>query len=168
MNPIKPLIPLIIGTCLVAPVHGQVDSTLEELMKQDEFEQAGLDKLSEEELRFLNRWIREHDAMPAAAATTAASDERSAAEKVRDPSLGFRPESKKRTAITSQLIGDFDGWSGRTEFKLKNGQVWRQIDGRTFRHSAFEPEIEIRPKAAGSWRLYVEGINRSVKVVRIK
>lgn len=162
-----------LGLAVAAPLRAQVDSSLEELMSQDQFERAGLNKLSAEELAFLNRWIRERKAMPAPAApvapaAAAASADNTTAPAASDSSAGFRPKAAKREKIVSQIDGEFSGWSGKTRFKLKNGQVWRQIDDRSFPHSAFEPKVEIRPKAAGSWRMYVDGINRSVKVVRIK
>src|SRR5690606_4924947 len=32
--------------------------------------------------------------------------------------------------IESRIDGEFEGWEGETVFKLLNGQIWQQIDGR--------------------------------------
>ena len=63
-----------------------------------------------------------------------------------------------------------DGWAGngKTRFKLANGQVWQQVGTGEFVHHAVNPTVDIKPKSMGSWKLYVEGINRGVKVKRIK
>jgi hypothetical protein len=70
--------------------------------------------------------------------------------------------------IESRLIGEFTGWRGNTTFRLENSQVWRQAEeGRlVFRSTA--PLITIRRGAFGTYRLGVEGINRSVRVRRLE
>lgn len=82
---------------------------------------------------------------------------------------GLRQKKQSsRTVIESQIEGDFTGWSGRTRFKLANGMVWQQVGSGEFRHRAENPNVRIEPKSLGSWKLYVEGLSRSVKVKRIK
>ena len=70
--------------------------------------------------------------------------------------------------IQSRLVGEFVGWRGNTTFTLENGQVWRQAEeGRlVFRSDA--PLITIRRGAFGTYRLTVEGVNRSVRVRRLE
>ncbi len=70
--------------------------------------------------------------------------------------------------FSARYDGDFSGWSGQTLFKLENGQVWKQAQtGRvSFRRS--RPMITIRKGAFGSFRLSVEGLNRTIRVKRIK
>jgi len=70
--------------------------------------------------------------------------------------------------IQSRLVGEFTGWRGNTTFTLENGQVWRQAEeGRlVFRSDA--PLITIRRGAFGTYRLTVEGVNRSVRVRRLE
>ncbi len=71
--------------------------------------------------------------------------------------------------IQSRIAGTFDGWSGKTEFPLENGQVWRQSAGGKLVTKAVEsPEVEIRRGFMGVYYLKVEGYNRTVKVQRIK
>lgn len=72
--------------------------------------------------------------------------------------------------ITSRIINDFDGWDGRTVFRLENGQVWVQKDVNStmsWRGSS-HPIATIKRKAFNSYLLKVEGVNKSVRVNRVK
>ena len=72
--------------------------------------------------------------------------------------------------ITSRIINDFDGWNGRTVFRLENGQVWVQKDVNStmsWRGSS-HPIATIKRKAFNSYLLKVEGVNKSVRVNRVK
>ena len=81
--------------------------------------------------------------------------------------MGFVPKLD-RSEIRSNIDGDFNGWNGKTRFKLTNGQVWQQIGAGDFAHYAANPGVVIKPKSLGSWKLYVDGFNRGIKVKRIK
>lgn len=143
------------------------ESSLEEQMTQQEFEQAGLEKLSQDQLKFLNSWLNQRQKMPQPEQTPSQATPQP---RPSNPAtLGFKPKSEHRDMVVSRIDGEFTGWSGRTTFKLENGQIWRQSDGKTYRHRpTANPKVEIKPKAMGAWKLYVDGLNRSVKVHRIK
>lgn len=148
-------------------------STLEERMTGREFRDAGLHKLSEEELAFLNRWIRmrslaegempawaEGRAPQSGAGETAAP---MAAGDTRGLSGGDRSE------INSRLKGSFNGWRGTEVFELDNGMIWQQSEPGVFSVPAMEnPEVRIRPGMFGSWYLQVGGYNSRVRVRRIE
>ncbi|MDX1572086.1 MAG: hypothetical protein R3200_16500 [Xanthomonadales bacterium] len=163
MNPRHVLLSLL----LLVPFAAFADeplTSLEEQMSGADFERAGLDKLTEEELAFLNRWLDNRGvAVDAPAAPEPATEQG-----VSEAQMGLRGAEPERVVIESRLIGKFNGWSGRTLFKLENGQVWQQIGGGSYYASADSPAVRIEPKMFGSWKLYVEGIGRSVKVKRIK
>lgn len=142
-------------------------SSLEERMTGREFNEAGLHKLTPEELAALNRWIQERSLAP---------DElgREVAEVAADTTedrRGLREDDRRRDGpIRSRIKGSFTGWTGDTEFELENGMVWRQVDANN-KFSIPEimsPEVEIRPAFMSSWQLRVEGYNRRVKVERIE
>ncbi|MGK7296436.1 MAG: hypothetical protein ACNS61_11525 [Candidatus Wenzhouxiangella sp. M2_3B_020] len=148
------------------PAFGQDEqpfSSLEERMTGSEFNEAGLHKLSPEELAALNQWIRERSVAeyePPERAT--AGDE--AADRA-----GGSIENMPREPIQSRIVGTFGGWSGNTEFVLENGMVWKQDESQRFRIQPVEnPMVFIEPGFGGSWRLTVEGHNRSVRVERIR
>jgi len=61
---------------------------------------------------------------------------------------------------------------GRFMVVLDNGQIWRQIEGDSttsrFKRNAAENEIRIERGSLGSYNLFINDLNRSVKVRRIK
>lgn len=159
------VIALLFGLLAALPCAAQSEfTTLEERMTGEEFEQAGLDKLSPGELEALNRWIRrrslaefERETAPGSGVETAGEDRR-----------GLR-DADRDDAIESYIVGTFDGWTGEEEFELGNGMVWRQIGSETFYIPEVEnPEVIIRPGLMGSWSLQVIGHNRRVRVERIR
>lgn len=135
-------------------------SSLEERMTGSEFTEAGLHKLSPEELAALNQWIRERSVAeyepPERTAGRASVAEAPIDEMPREP-------------FQSRIVGTFDGWSGNTQFELENGTVWRQAESGRFRIQPVEsPMAYIRPGFGGSWMFKVEGHNRSVRVERVR
>lgn len=70
--------------------------------------------------------------------------------------------------IQSRLVGEFTGWRGNTEFRLENGQVWRQAGQGRLVYTADAPLITIRRGAFSAYRLSVEGVNSSVTVRRVR
>lgn len=141
-------------------------SSLEERMTGQEFRETGLHKLSDEELAALNRWIQQRSLAEGEAWT--GSEQRGSATPEGDR-RGFREARSERTAISSRLVGSFNGWRGRDEFELENGQVWRQSEPGTFAVSPMEnPEVEITPGMLGGWFLRVDGYNTRVRVERIR
>lgn len=46
-------------------------------------------------------------------------------------------------AIESNIDGEFVGWSGDTEFRLQNGEVWQQAAYACWYHYACNPEVII-------------------------
>ncbi len=70
--------------------------------------------------------------------------------------------------IESRLIGEFTGWRGNTTFRLENGQVWRQAETGRLVFRANAPSVTIRRGAFGTYRLSVEGVNRTIRVRRVE
>lgn len=142
----------------------QAFSSLEEQMSGNEFNAAGLQKLTPNELAALNQWIRSRSlatldtASPAAAATPE--------ERGTDVSS---IQNMERSLITSHLVGKFTGWDGQTVFKLENGMIWEQTDKDKFYIKEVEnPVVSIEPGAFKSWKLSVEGYDSHCKVKRIQ
>lgn len=142
-------------------------SSLEERMTAKEFRDAGLDQLSPEQLATLNAWIERNVRLadPAVAAAVASGQAAPAAPAPADMT-GF--ENRDRNEVVSRIVGPFKGWFGKTEFELENGQVWQQVEDDRFPFNAESPGVTIVPGAFGSWRLKVEGSNRTTLVKRIR
>jgi len=142
-----------------ATLSAQSFSSLEERMSQREFEGAGLQKLSAEELASLNRWLLEHGLSAPAASMAGANDR-----------IGLPPAaSESGNRVQSRLLGSFRGWTGNTVFRLENGQVWQQTDGgRLAGVNLDSPEVKIEKSLFGAWYLSVEGYNTRAKVRRLE
>lgn len=97
----------------------------------------------------------------------AATPARAAQKPADDFGLEQQRDDEKKF-IRSRLDGEFTGWSGRTLFRLENGQVWRQSEPGRFRTQMDRPLITIERGVFNSYRLKVEGLNRSVRVKRVR
>jgi len=77
-------------------------------------------------------------------------------------------QNKDVKSIQSRYVGEFTGWDGETTFPLENGQVWQQIESGRMSWKATDPMITIKRGFMGSYMLSVEGVNKRVRVKRIK
>jgi hypothetical protein len=153
----------------LALAQSQSFSSLEERMSAKEFRDAGLEKLSDAELAALNAWVERNVRLadPAVAAAVANGQlPTAAAPAASENMVGF--ETARRDEFSSSIAGAFKGWFGKTKFELENGQVWQQVEDDRFPMSAENPKVTITPGAFGSWRLKVEGSNRTTLVKRIR
>jgi hypothetical protein len=127
-------------------------STLEERMPGDAFHAAGLDKLSPDELKYLNDWLAMHGGSTHANGLPE-----------------FYPDSGERQAIESHMAGDFRGWRGHTVFTLDNGQKWQQAESGQFSTNPIShPGVKIKPMVLGSWLMYIDGCGCNLRVKRVE
>ena len=80
-----------------------------------------------------------------------------------------RPE--KEEPLESRLVGDFDGWHGRSVFSLENGTRWVQqnrTDNYIYAPVLHSPKVKITPAAIKGFWLEIEGVNLSVRVVPLE
>ena len=150
---------LLLGACAFA-IAGAASaagfSSLEERMSQSEFHAAGLDKLSPDELKALDDWLRTH----ATGATTYVTPTGAPV---------FYPKSSDREVIETHIDGKFTGWYGNSTFKLENGQEWTQAESGAFNGGKYDhPKVKIKPMLLGAWLMYVEPCGCSVRVNRTK
>lgn len=131
-------------------------SSLEERMSQAEFHAAGLDKLSPEELKNLDDWLRTRYATSTTFVTPAGTPV-------------FYPKKSDRQAVESHIVGKFNGWYGHTVITLDNGQQWTQAESGTIACGPIDhPSIKIKPMLTGSWLAYTQSCSDSVRVDRTK
>lgn len=79
--------------------------------------------------------------------------------------------AKKQQALESRLAGNFDGWSGHTNFKLENGQIWTLVNNEesyVWVPALKSPKVKIFPAAFGTFWLEVEGVTQRVRVRPIR
>lgn len=182
---------LLLAAALVAWIPGvgnaaDAPKSLRDILTPEEFRRAGLQKLTEAELDFLNRIlparmaalephsVHHHSAGPAPHPPTPI------AKKATEPVVGeaaFGREARLQETvekrrhipdrIASRLMGAFRGWTGRTVFRLENGQVWQQTDGSRFSVNLMNPTVVIRKGLFGVFYLNVKGYGSSAKVKRL-
>ena len=136
--------------------HGAATPDVRALMSPEEFDAAGLGRLTPAEIEALNAWLIRYTAGEAPV--------------LRASSPAVREEVRKTeaTVIRSRIAGPFEGWSGRTLFRLENGQLWQQRMSGSWRHRAESPEVEIRKNLLGMWELRMVESGRQVGVTRIE
>lgn len=155
-------LPLVLACALLcAPFAQAADGgRIEQQMSYEEFRAAGLDQLDAGQLANLNRWLeRNRAANPAAAVAPMPADTR-----------GMARQAPSREPVNAQLVGSFDGFSQGRNYRLDNGQVWRQTDGATLSGVQIDnPAVRVAPSLMGSaWYLQVEGYNTRAKVERVE
>jgi hypothetical protein len=156
---------LALGLCLIGGLSfaGNVimpaDFTgLQQNMTPQEFQDAGLNKLTPDELAALNAWLTSKMKQREAAVATAPRVERG----------GFLQPGDSGP-VQSRILGEFHGWRGHTHFALENGQVWVQADDSELEGvNITDPEVTITEGLMGDWKLKVKGYNSFVKVKRVK
>jgi hypothetical protein len=148
------------------PVSAAQFSSLEEKMSEQEFHDAGLDKLSPEELERLNAWLSAKLGAQMASPGSSGSA----------GNVGFRPADfgvaagETRSGISSRTVGSFSGWEPGSIIDLENGQTWKVIDSSSQLAipSTMNAIINIDPGTLGSWLMKAEGYNISARVTRVK
>ena len=71
------------------------------------------------------------------------------------------------SVIESKIDGESEGFEGDTIFKLMNGQIWQQIDGKYKYKYKYMPRVTIISNGS-SGKMSIEGIDTTIKVVRIR
>lgn len=156
---------LLIGL-ITSGLEGQ---SLREQMSAEQFARAGLEKLSEEELAYLNDWMSgkvDEEKERVVNEIIPDGDDRFGAEETIKRNVDrIRPEP---AALTARISGPFDGWSGDTVFRLDNGQVWKQVQRGKFSVRLEDPLVRIEKGFLGAYFLSVDGFGSRVKVKRLK
>ena len=157
----------IIGITMLLVTHVAYSDTkvadIKNLLSQEKFDQMGLSKLSDRELSELYQWIKSGEF------------EESLAEKppidtvqvALNQSAPKVVDLERNQTIKATIKGKFSGWSGKTIFKLSNGQVWRQRIKGNWRYRAESPSVEIKKNFMGYYVMRVDG-KKSVGVSQIK
>ncbi|MGH8157358.1 MAG: hypothetical protein ACREPQ_04520 [Rhodanobacter sp.] len=152
---------LILSMLLALPLcglsaHAQQTDGLQQRMSSAEFQAAGLDKLSPQELANLDNWLSTH---------------RKVTTKMVDASGKpvFYADKTTRSKFSAHITGHFGGWHGSDQFTLDNGQVWKQASSDAPScMTSDNPMVKLKPSLVGSWLMYVDGCNGDVHVERVR
>lgn len=175
---------LLVSCAWFAVVGYAADSFLHQLTPAERTA-AGLDQLTAEQSAALDQLAQRY-AKEGSRAEVAKAREETKAEvaKVREETktevehqvkkneeskFGLTGTKGPTEGIKSRLTGTFTGWSGRTLFRLQNGQQWVQADTSDFYSVAAQdsPEVEVVQSGLGGWKLYLTSNGRWVRVKRV-
>ena len=108
----------------------------------------------------------------ATSSTTPATPSAAAAAPSPSPVSSFGLEDRVTAgvdAVTSTLVGTFDGWGPRHVFRLANGQVWRMVESSRGDYPARQnPKVTVRRAFGGSFLMEIEGVNAALRVRRVE
>jgi hypothetical protein len=136
-----------------APALADTFPGVEKLMSAEQFEAAGLHKLTPAEREALDRWLLSYTAEEAPEMLRSNPEVKAAEEAIR---------------IEARIKQPFNGWTGDTVFYLDNGQVWRQrLKGHYF-HRGDDTAVVIEKNLLGYFKMTVVSSDKSVGVTRIR
>lgn len=69
--------------------------------------------------------------------------------------------------IETRIDGEFEGFEGDTIFKLLNGQIWQQTDGRYKYKYKYSPKVTIIVNG-NIGKMSIDGVDDPISVMRIK
>ncbi|MBN2069399.1 MAG: hypothetical protein JW739_07165 [Opitutales bacterium] len=144
---------------------------IQQLMPPGEFRDAGLDKLTPEELDVLNKWLYGYIEVQRKAAVDEIVPEGEKGfglELVKEEVVKLFRDTPDEIECALIMEGKFSGWDGEAVFKLENGQIWKQVDKSSYYYPTSSPVVVIRKGAFGSYFLSIKGKGSKCKVVRIK
>jgi hypothetical protein len=75
------------------------------------------------------------------------------------------PVRRLSTVIESQIDGEFTGWDGKKQYKLLNGQIWKQVEYKYEYKYAYRPEAIVYD-VGGEFKMSVEGTTVSVRRIQ--
>ena len=145
-----PIILLFLALSALSPNHtwaqGAEFPGVEKAMSPQEYDAAGLQKLTPDERTRLDEFIRRF----------VSSSNQVAAEKAVDRAVKEKKASPPEI-IQSRIVGPFTGFTGSTTFTLENGQRWRQSqpDSRYFPKVESPPVIIVKDQIG--YRMYIAG-----------
>jgi hypothetical protein len=137
---------------------------IEQRLSAEQLKATGLDQLSTEQLALLNTLLKEDQQAQVQAVRSEVEQE--------STSRGGFFDREKREPIISKIAGPFSGWSGRTSFKLENGQTWRVINTPDYYVPKSKVKsglaVAITPALLGGWNMQIEGHSLRAKVTPVR
>jgi hypothetical protein len=123
---------------------------IRKVMTSEQFDEAGLTKLTPVELHALEVWL--------------VSYTKEVARVVSPPAAAGATSPK---VIETCIAGEFEGWEGETIFKLCNGEIWQQSEYAYMYQYAYRPEVVIYLTSTG-YRMKVDDVSETIGVERLK
>jgi hypothetical protein len=124
------------------------------LMTPEDFSASGLDKLTEAERAHLSEWLVRY--------------RQGATDGPKPPKTTEQRAEEQEVEIAAKVLPAFKGWSGKTIFRLDNGQVWQQRQSGKMRYSGSDSTVIIYQNMLGGYMLKHVDSGRAMGVERIE
>lgn len=183
---------VVTSSMMTFPLGAQASEpgSIEDMMSAEERLKSGVDTLTAEQRQFLSDWLRENyarnpakvvnspatvpDTSPQQAASSEATadtieaeiDRRVAARLADNRASDKKPASD--SSFEARLTDNFTGWSGKTVFRLDDGQVWRQRSAANYRHRSTDMRVKFKKNWMGGWEMTVVSSGKTVLVSKVK
>lgn len=136
-----------------SPAPLAADASLRQMMTPEQFKAAGLKKLSPEELKNLENFLKGYREQ-AVQETVKATEERANPAPKRD-------RVTHRDVIEGTIQGHFAGLTGHNRIVLADGSVWQQAsDADRFTTNLDNPDVVIVKASIFGYKMYVQGAPR--------
>jgi len=146
---------------------------LKDIMSPEEYKEAGLNRLTPQQLGALEAVIARHylntvettaaaEANQIATSSIAKQTSKSILQRFGLPDISFSQDWKEKAGLSGKVTG----WVGGNSFKLDNGQIWEGQEPIPF--ELVDRQVEISPRPNGQFALVVEGKNTTIRVRRVK
>ena len=163
--------------CVVLASPGRAADEFTRALAPGEFDSAGLSKLTPGELVRLDALVRrfKFPNQPGKSVSERAPGAKPPKSRpawiealITLERSGTAPE--KAEAFESHLAGNFNGWTGRSTFRLEDGQLWAQANSESYDYSPtlHSPKVKITPASFGSFWMEIEGVNQRCRVKPVK
>lgn len=166
----RTLIPILLLAASSFAVQAD-DPSVRNLMTPEDFTLSGLEKLSDEELAHLSEWVERYreGAIKGPPPPPKKPSQMTESEKVvYEEKKKEEKQEKKDFKLVAKVIPVFTGWSGKTVFRLDNGQTWQQRQPGTLRYSDGDSEVVITRNFFGRYVMTHTATNRSIGVNRLR
>lgn len=154
---------------------------LKNVMTQAEWQRAGLDRLSPDEIGVIDAALIRHQRLTTPTLQIEVNQARNVQAAPASPIAAQAMPEQKRSLLQRfglPLMDDTDwrtippmkakvlSWEGGNRFKLDNGQVWEGSESIPYQLVGKEIEIQARP--SNRYALAVEGVNTTIRVTRLQ
>lgn len=153
---------------------------LKAVLTPAEWQRAGLDRLTPDEIGVIDAALIRRAAANAAQQKAEIQQARASAAPVAPPPAALEPAQKKRFLDRfglpflddadwrnlPPLTGKVVAWESPNRFRLDNGQVWTGVDDIPYDLPGKDIEIHARPN--NQFVLFVDGKNTTVRVLRLR
>ena len=173
------------------PALASESGNIESVMSAEERLKSGVDTLTAEQREFLNNWLQENYGRRTESVVTRTTTDKQSESTEQPAKLKATPEAieaevdrrvaakladkresekakQSDSAFEARLSGDFTGWTGKTIFKLDNGQVWRQRSSANYRHRGSDRRVTFKKNWMGGWEMTVVSSGKTVLVRKVQ